>query len=58
MSKNKMKRHEEYDPVYVYWLEHNPNYIMESFEGIRQKNSRVVLLILVFALIAGLVASS
>jgi hypothetical protein len=41
-----MKRQEEYDPAYVHWIENNPNYILEPFEGIKKKNSRIVLLVL------------
>ena len=41
-----MKRQEEYDPTYVHWIESNPNYILEPFEGVKKKNCRIVLLVL------------
>jgi hypothetical protein len=46
-----MKWQERYDPDYVRWIESNPNYILEPFEGIRKKNSRIVLLVLLALII-------
>jgi len=45
--KIKMKYQEEIDRRVVKWIESNPNYsIIENFEGIRKRNSRVILLVL------------
>ena len=41
-----MKYHEDNNYNIVKWIESNPNYIFENFEGIRKKNARIILLIL------------
>lgn len=41
-----MKYQELQSKKQVYYIESNPNYILEAFEGIRKKNSRIILLIL------------
>jgi hypothetical protein len=47
MQKIKMKYQEEIDRRVVKWIESNPNYfIIENFEGVRKRNSRVILLVL------------